>query len=124
MKSRKPIAVTFAACLIAAGATAGIAQSATGKKHQTRKSTESGALAGKAGMPPGGGPMGPGGPGGAGAPGSVHSVSVVLNKAGTAYISQTTDSGTVKSVDPSAGTITITEGTSSVTYGTPTLTIP
>jgi hypothetical protein len=123
MKNRKPVAATLAACLIAAGATAGIAQSATAK-HATKKTTESGS-------PPAGGPMrGPGGAGGFGGPGgpggfgSVHSVDVVLNKARTAYISETTDSGTVKSVDPSAGTITIVEGTGSVTYATPTITIP
>jgi len=55
---------------------------------------------------------------------AVHSVEAVLNKAGTAYITQTDDSGTVTSVDATAGTITIKEGTSTVTYGTPTLTIP
>jgi hypothetical protein len=120
MKNRKPIAATLAACLIAAGATAGIAESATAK-HTIKKTTESGS-------PPAGGPMrGPGGAGGPGGPGgfgSVHSVAVVLNKAKTAYINETTDSGTVKSTDPSGGTITIAEGTGSVTYATPTLTIP
>jgi ABC-type Fe3+-hydroxamate transport system substrate-binding protein len=54
----------------------------------------------------------------------VHSVEAVLNKAGTAYVSETTDSGTIKEVDSSGGSITINEGTKSVTYGTPTVTIP
>jgi hypothetical protein len=39
---------------------------------------------------------------------AVHSVSVVLDKAGTAYITQTTDQGTIESVDSSAGTIKLT----------------
>ena len=55
---------------------------------------------------------------------AVHSVEAVLNKAGTAYITQTEDNGSLTSVDATAGTITIKEGTSTVTYGTPTLTIP
>ena len=55
---------------------------------------------------------------------AVHSTEVVLNKAGTAYITETEDWGTVTAVDSSAGTITVKEGTSSVTYATPTITIP
>jgi len=54
----------------------------------------------------------------------VHSVDVVLNKAKTAYITQTTDEGTVESVDSGAGTITLVEGTKSVTYKTVTVTVP
>jgi hypothetical protein len=61
-----------------------------------------------------------GGPGG----GAVHEVATVLDKAGTAYISETVDHGTLKSVDTGAGTITIVEGTKTFTYETPTLTIP
>ena len=56
--------------------------------------------------------------------GAVHSVSVVLNGKGDAFITQTTDSGTVQSVDTGAGTITIVEGVKGVTYKTVTLTIP
>ena len=56
--------------------------------------------------------------------GVVHSESVVLNRKGDAFITQTTDSGTVKSVDSGAGTITVLESAGSVTYKTVTLTIP
>ena len=49
---------------------------------------------------------------------------VVLNKAGTAYITQTEDHGTITAVDAGGGTITLKEGTSTVTYATPTITIP
>jgi hypothetical protein len=60
----------------------------------------------------------PGGPGGR----AVHEDAVVLNKAGTAFITATEDSGTVVSV--SGDQLTIKEGTASVTYKTVTLTIP
>ena len=60
-----------------------------------------------------------------GGPGDeVHAVEVVLNKAGTAYISETRDNGTITAVDAGGGKITLKEGTSSVTYATPTITIP
>jgi hypothetical protein len=52
----------------------------------------------------------------------VHAEEVVLNKAGTAFITQTEDSGTVTSV--SGDQLTIKEGSASVTYKTVTLTIP
>ena len=48
----------------------------------------------------------------------------MLNKAGTEFITLTTDSGTVKSVEASSGKLTITEAAKSVTYKTVTLTIP
>jgi len=54
----------------------------------------------------------------------VHSVGVVLDKAKTAFVTQTSDRGTIESVDASAGTITIVEGTKSVAYKTVTVTIP
>jgi hypothetical protein len=100
------------------GAAAGISQS-SGASSSAKKTTGHSAAA-PAGMPGHPGHGGPGGPHGM----AVHSVEVVLNKAGTAYISETTDSGTITAVDTSAGTITLKEGTSSVTYGTPTITIP
>ncbi len=56
--------------------------------------------------------------------GAVHSVSVVPDKAGTSFITLTSDRGTVKSVDSAGGTITIIEGTKSATYKTLTLTVP
>jgi hypothetical protein len=55
---------------------------------------------------------------------AVHSVSVVLDKAKTAYIEQTSDRGTIESVDSGAGTIAIVEGTKSVTYKTATVDVP
>jgi hypothetical protein len=52
----------------------------------------------------------------------VHAEEVVLNKAGTAFITQTEDNGTVVSV--SGDQLTIKEGTTSLAYKTVTLTIP
>ena len=106
-----------AACVLAGGAM-GISQStaATKSSASTTKMSNTRALP-KGARPNFGGQ--PGGPGG----GSVHSVSEVLDKAGTAYISQTTDSGTITSVDATADTITLKEGTSTVTYATPTITV-
>lgn len=123
---RKRRMVTLAAAAVCAlgGAAAGISESSAAKTKQSTthahaaQSAAPGAM-GAGGGSPGGG-RGPGGPGG----GAVHSVDVVLNKAGTAFISETTDSGTITDVDSTAGTITIKEGTKSVVYGTPTITIP
>jgi hypothetical protein len=113
MKSRKRVAaVSLAATCALAGAAAGITQSSAAK---TKAPTRSALRHGPAGMPGFG--HGPGG-------GAVHAVEEVLNKAGTAYISETVDNGEVTAVDASAGTITLKEGTSTVTYGTPTITIP
>lgn len=86
----------------------------------TRKSARAGGAPGEGG-PPGGGPGWGGGPGG---PLAVHSESVVLDKAGTEFITVTTDSGTVKSVEASSGALTITEAAKSVTYKTVSLSIP
>lgn len=70
-----------------------------------------------------------GGPGGrihgVGAEGmgpAVHASVVVLNKAGTGFITATMDSGTVQSV--SGNQLTIKEAVGKVTYKTVTLTIP
>jgi len=54
--------------------------------------------------------------------GPPHAEIVVLNKAGTAWITVTQDNGTVASV--SGDQLTITEGTKAVPYKTVTLTIP
>lgn len=121
MRKRKRAGVIALASICAlAGAAAGISQSVAAKSPtKARPAFRHGANA------PGGGMGGPGGgPGGGAGGGAVHSVSEELNKAGTAYISVTTDSGTVTAVDSSEGTLTLKEGTSSVTYATPTLTIP
>lgn len=53
---------------------------------------------------------------------AVHETAVVLNKAGTGFITATEDSGTVQSV--SGDQLTIKEGIGNVTYKTITLTIP
>ncbi len=112
--SRKLAAVAVAGTCALAGAAAGISQSAASSSSGKAKAVKAGANPG----PPGGGRPGHGGPGG-----EVHAVEVVLNKAGTAYINETDDNGTITAVDASAGTITLKEGTSSVTYATPTITI-
>jgi len=121
---RKLVIATAVAALCATAAVTTALAAAPKARHAsrsatTRKSARSGATPGEGGAPPGGG--GPGGPGG---PGAVHAESVVLNKAGTAYITVTTDSGTVKSVDSGSSQLTIVEGVKSVTYKTVTLTIP
>jgi hypothetical protein len=115
MKSRKRVAaVSLAATCALAGAAAGISQSSATKTKTASRTTRHST----AGFP-GGDPHG-GGPGGR----AVHEVEEVLNKAGTAYISQTVDNGEITAVDASAGKITLKEGTSTVTYATPTLDIP
>jgi hypothetical protein len=111
MNKKKLISVVVSACAVV-GVTAAIAQ-ASSTTHAPSKAK----AAQTSGMP---GPGGPGGPG----PRSVHSVGVVLDKAGTAFITQTTDDGTIQSVDSGASTITIVEGTKSVTYKTVTLGVP
>lgn len=106
-----------AACVLAGGAI-GISQSAAATKSSARSTKTSNTRV----LPKGARPNFAaqiGGPGG----GAVHSVSEVLDKAGSAYISQTTDSGTITSVDATADTITLKEGTSKVSYATPTITI-
>jgi len=113
------IGAVIAVCALSAVATAFAASSSTSHaraaRHAaaTRKTTNGKAGAGS-GLP-GPGPWGHD---------AVHSESVVLNKAGTEYITETTDSGTVRSVEASAGKLTIIEGVKSVTYKTVTLTIP
>jgi hypothetical protein len=106
MKNPKSLrTVGVAALCVALGAAGGIASSgAATSKSKKANSTRAG------------GP--PGGPGGR----AVHEDAVVLNKAGTAFITATEDSGTVVSV--SGDQLTIKEGTKSVTYKTLTLTIP
>jgi hypothetical protein len=53
---------------------------------------------------------------------AVHEESVILNKAGTAFITSTEDHGTVKSV--SGNDVTITEAEKGVTYKDVTITVP
>jgi hypothetical protein len=124
MFRKRLIGIVAAICALAA-VTAAIAQGSGTTKSSSAKSkaTAHSAQASGAQGPPGamGGPDGDmHGPGG----GAVHSVSVVSDKAGTSFITLTSDRGMVKSVDSAAGTITIDEGTKSATYKTLTLTVP
>jgi hypothetical protein len=122
--NRKRLIGSIAAACAAAALTAGIAEGSgttTQSSTATQPSTTSGApMPGHDGH---GGPPGGRGPGGGGG-GAVHSVDVVLNKAKTAYITQTSDEGTIESVDSSGGSITLLEGTKAVTYKTVTVTVP
>src|SRR6185437_13803778 len=119
MQKGKKVAVIAAASACAlGGAAAGISQSAADSSSGSSKAATPGRWARAAGAPGFGAGM-HGGPGG-----EVHAVEVVLNKAGTAYITVTRDNGTITEVDAGAGKITLKEGTSSVTYGTPTISIP
>jgi hypothetical protein len=121
IKGKRLIAALIAAMAIAISATA-IAQGSSSKQKASKASAtqEAGTNGGR---PPGMSGMG-GGPGGPDGDGAVHSVSVVPDKAGTSFITLTSDRGTVQSVDGTAGTITLAEGTKSATYKTLTLTIP
>ncbi|HUA73882.1 MAG TPA: hypothetical protein VL988_03915 [Solirubrobacteraceae bacterium] len=119
MNRKKLIAVLVAACAIAISVAA-IAQGSSATK--TKQSASKAGVAGSApaGAPPGGTMGGmAGGPGG----GAVHSVAVVPNKAGTSFVTVTSDRGKAQSVDANSGAITIAEGTKSATYKTVTLTI-
>lgn len=125
MFGKKLLGVVADACAIAAIAAA-IAQGSGTAQSSSAKSKGAGARAAQAPGPPGppGAMPGPDGdmhgPGGA----AVHSVSVVPDKAGTSFITLTSDRGAVRSIDSGAGTITIAEGTNSATYKTPTLSVP
>ncbi len=107
MKNPKSLrTIGVAALCVALGTAGGIASSgAATSKSKKANSTRQG--------PPRGGPPGMR---------AVHEDAVVLNKAGTAFITATEDNGTVVSV--SGDQLTIKEGTKSVTYKTLTLTIP
>jgi hypothetical protein len=119
---KKKLFATVAALCAAGALTAGIAQGSASKTTSTPSTTTttSATPGSGASQPPGRA----GGPRGAMHDGAVHSVSVVLDKAGTAYITQTTDSGTLQSADSSAGTVTIVEGSKSVIYKTATIEVP
>ncbi|UTI64986.1 hypothetical protein NBH00_01975 [Paraconexibacter antarcticus] len=105
-------ATAIGAVCALAGAGAGIAGAGAATKSPTRSAgTTNGAMS----IPRDGGPRG-------GHDRAVHAVETVLNKAGTAYISETEDNGTVKSV--SGSDVTITEGTTAVPYQDVTVTIP
>jgi hypothetical protein len=90
-----------------AGAAAGIAGSAAAPSSKAKKGSTSGREHHLRGF----GRHGP----------PVHADAVVLNKAGNGFITQTEDTGKVKSV--SGDKLTITEGVGNVTYKDVTLTI-
>ena len=125
---RKVILICVLAAVCALGIVATALATSTATHHSSshhhgalRRSTQThGPKPSEAGAPPAGGP---GAQGGAGGPGAVHSESVVLNKAGTAFITETTDSGTVHAVEASAGKLTLVEEAKSVVYKTLTLSI-
>lgn len=110
-------ATAIGAVCALAGAGAGIAGSSAASTSAKSKSTTTAKTAKRAGGRVGGfrGPAG-------GHGFAVHSEETVLNKAGTGYITETEDNGTVKSV--SGSDVTITEGTTAVPYKDVTVTIP
>ena len=114
LSNRMRAGIALVACA-AVGAAGGIAGSAAAPSKTKSKSSSAAATY------PANGPAGRphrGGPGGR----AVHSEEVVLNKAGTAFITETRDNGKVKSV--SGRDVTITEAIGSVTYKDVTITLP
>jgi hypothetical protein len=108
------LSVATACALIGAAggiATGGAASKATGSGTSATPSASTGSTSDR---------PGPGGPGWHGGP-PVHSESVELNKAGTAFITVTRDQGIVTAV--SGSDITLKEGTKTVTYKTVTVTV-
>jgi hypothetical protein len=109
--SRLKFAATAAACAVV-GAVAGIAGAAASTSTTKRPSPGTHGWRG----------IGPRGPGRIGVGPVVHEQAVVLNQAGTGFITATIDQGTVKSV--SGSQLAITEGIGKVTYKTVTVTVP
>lgn len=112
MSMNKSRTIGIAAVCAAVGAAGGIAGTAASTNQHRNGTRSTGA---QAGAPMWDHHRGPGGP-------PVHAEAVVLNKAGTGWITVTEDSGTVKSV--SGNDLTITEGTTAVPYKDVTVTIP
>jgi hypothetical protein len=115
MSSRGKVIAVAGACTVA-GAVAGIAGAAAAPASRPGAATTRHAAAG---LPPR-----PGFPGGfrmADGP-AVHEDAVVLNRAGTHFITATSDNGTVVSV--SGGQLQMNEAIGKVSYKTVTLTIP
>lgn len=110
MKQSKAVRATIVGVMCATvGAAAGIAGSAAAPTKHTKSATRGAASAKR---PPHRGPHGM----------AVHEEAVILNKAATAFITATEDSGTVTGV--SGDQLSIKEAIGSVTYKTVTLTIP
>jgi hypothetical protein len=124
--SRLPTAVIAAGLCGAIGVAVGISSSAAASSHKASSGSRGGGhwtlfgpggASGATGVPGRWGGVFPGSqPGG----GAIHSVAVVPNSSG-GFNTVTTDSGTLKSVSDDA--LTITEGTTSATYATPTVTV-
>jgi hypothetical protein len=102
-KTTRTVGAVLAGLAVTGGTITGIAATSGGTTSPSGTATAPAVPA----HPDGRGPFGHGGP-------SVHEESVQLNKAGTAFITVTSDQGTVKSV--SGGTLTIHEGTTKVAY--------
>jgi hypothetical protein len=118
MLSPKARATLAAVGCTAVGVTGGIAGAAAApsKKAHSASTTPSKSSTARHGGPHGGFPGG--GPGDH----AVHSEEVVLNKAGTAFVTETEDSGTVTSI--SGSDVTIQESAGGVDYKTVSLTLP
>lgn len=113
LKTRTGVTIAVCAALGAAGGIVGSMAAPAKHRAKASQSTTTTTTAKKGGRRFGGRDRG--GP-------PVHSEAVVLNKAGTAFITATEDSGTVKSV--SGNDITITEARNGVTYKDVTVTLP
>jgi len=109
LQNRRAVAALGACVALGAAGGIGGALAVPGKKASTR-------------AVPARGDRGPGHGGPPGGHFAVHAEAVVLDKAGTAFITETDDNGKVKSV--SGNDVTITEGTDKVTYKDVTVTIP
>lgn len=103
------------------GALAGIAGSAAAPSKSSSKTAKKGAAGRTFGFGPRHAFRGPGGPGGPEGP-AVHVEAVVPNKAGTGFITVTSDAGKVKSI--SGSDVTIDESVGSLHYKDATVTIP
>jgi hypothetical protein len=117
-RTRATLALVTCAAVGAAGGIAGsaAAPSSSSSKAGARSSAAPAGAPARPRMPGAPPRRGPGhGP-------AVHSEEVVLNRAGTAFITATQDSGKVKSV--SGRDVTIAEGIGSVTYKDVTITLP
>ncbi len=109
LTNRTRAAIAVAACAVV-GAAGGIAGSAAAPSKKSASGSKTSTTPAKARpLHLRGGP-------------AVHVEAVVLNKAGTAFITVTTDNGKVKSVDGRA--VTIAEGVPSKAYKDVTVTLP